>query len=489
MQCRMPAQTFSGEDYRPITAVMYIENIEEIAEDARRDDAGKARMCRVAFYNGLRGAAAQWFNGLDMETQLDWEKVKEAFKRRYAMSERDRPPSLPYNQRSRIQYPQQPYYQQLESEISCYNCLEPGHYANQCPYAQVPLEQRQANRNEARRRYNGRQQQFHQVNQAPPNPEQPPSHPPPAARRDRPGLDQRTTPNPTRCGCTERQQTPPPPARPMAPRSQQPSRANREEMKVDRQETIGRSQRYKEAEEENRPRRVQEPQQRNARFDQEEEREKRRPAATRRRSFELPPPIIAMVGCPRFDISQILSAKVTLTVGQLLDISPSLRQQVLDDIEPSEPPVRKRANQEPLQGIGAPSTAICVSQEEPETLRMPPGNEDTPLGSYTTSWVDNQSLPRTLISSKTSVDLISPPTVKRLRLQPRHTRKPILNLRAAGYRLPPVTECVDITVEVDGVEIMVMAYVASIGVEYDLLLSGIWMEAVESEEGEYEFFA
>jgi hypothetical protein len=66
------AQTFSEENYKPIVVMMYIESIEERADSSGRDTVGKERFCCVAFYNGLRGKASQWFESLELEVQSDW---------------------------------------------------------------------------------------------------------------------------------------------------------------------------------------------------------------------------------------------------------------------------------------------------------------------------------------------------------------------------------------------------------------------------------
>jgi hypothetical protein len=81
------SQTFTGMNYKPIEVEMFIESVEEIAENSGRDASGKDRLCRLVFYNGLRGAAAQWFKGLELEVQRDWNQIKEAFNKRYAIAE------------------------------------------------------------------------------------------------------------------------------------------------------------------------------------------------------------------------------------------------------------------------------------------------------------------------------------------------------------------------------------------------------------------
>jgi hypothetical protein len=65
------AMTFSGENYKPVMVVMYIDSVEVIAENSGQDTAGKARIYRVMFYNGLQEKAKDWFDNLEMNIQID----------------------------------------------------------------------------------------------------------------------------------------------------------------------------------------------------------------------------------------------------------------------------------------------------------------------------------------------------------------------------------------------------------------------------------
>ncbi|KAI9764732.1 MAG: hypothetical protein M1840_008124, partial [Geoglossum simile] len=76
-------------------------------------------------------------------------------------------------------------------------------------------------------------------------------------------------------------------------------------MEIDPQETTGRAQSER-AEE---PRRIQEPQRRNARYQAEEESGGRRTVITRRKPHELPPPIKAIVGQERFNVDTIMNSE------------------------------------------------------------------------------------------------------------------------------------------------------------------------------------
>ena len=70
--------TFTGINYTPIEVEIFIDSIEDLAQ-LRTDASGKDRVRKIAFFKGLKGAATQWFLGLPLETQRDWELSKKAF--------------------------------------------------------------------------------------------------------------------------------------------------------------------------------------------------------------------------------------------------------------------------------------------------------------------------------------------------------------------------------------------------------------------------
>jgi hypothetical protein len=58
----------------------------------------------------------------------------------------------------------------------------------------------------------------------------------------------------------------------------------------------------------------------------------------------------------------------------------------------------------------------------------------------------------------------------------------------ASDHFVPVTECVDITVNVAGIEMPITVYITGIGVAYDLLLSKRWIEVIRLEEKVYKCY-
>lgn len=81
--------------------------------------------------------------------------------------------------------------------------------------------------------------------------------------------------------------------------------------------------------------------------------------------------------------------------------------------------------------------------------------------------------------------MISPGAVKKLGLRARPIKEKPWGIRLASDDLVEIKECVDLQVNVEGVESAVIAYMTGIGVTYDLLLSRRWMEAVGAQE-DYE---
>ncbi|KAI9764731.1 MAG: hypothetical protein M1840_008123 [Geoglossum simile] len=84
MNSNTPAQAFSRENHIPIAVEMYIKDVEQMAESSGRDEVSREKLCRLIFYNGLRGAAQQWCSQLDPTIQRDWKLLKDAFLQRFS---------------------------------------------------------------------------------------------------------------------------------------------------------------------------------------------------------------------------------------------------------------------------------------------------------------------------------------------------------------------------------------------------------------------
>jgi hypothetical protein len=224
--------------------------------------------------------------------------------------------------------------------------------------------------------------------------------------------------------------------------------------------------------------RIQKPQRRNVRHQTTIEPERPQAATPRRKPHELPPPIRAVVDQPRYSMEKFYNIKVDMTVGEVLDLSPVMRRLLAYGMKSSVLRVRK-SKAGPNRYV---VTAADKIVEEPNVVQELPKNDKIPTCLFITSWVNSIPLYRTLVDSGACVDLISPTTVQQLGLQPRPTGEPPWSLRVASDELVPVTECVDIPVNVAGIKMMVTAYITGLGGIYDLLLSRRWMEPMEAEE-------
>ena len=185
-----------------------------------------------------------------------------------------------------------------------------------------------------------------------------------------------------------------------------------------------------------------------------------------------------MVGHERFNTAKILEAPVTLKVRELFDIAPIVRRQIANEMKSSEP--RRR----PERQVQA-EPATVVNREvvsEPAVTRTVPKHKVIPECLYITAWINGRALPRTLVDSGAVVDLISPRAVQKAELRPRPIQEEPWGIRLASDDLVEIKECVDIQVNVAGVEMPITAYVTGIGVTYDLLLSRRWMEGIGAQE-------
>jgi hypothetical protein len=86
------------------------------------------------------------------------------------------------------------------------------------------------------------------------------------------------------------------------------------------------------------------------------------------------------------------------------------------------------------------------------------------------------------VDSGAVVDLISPRAVEKIGARPRPITEEPWGIRLASDDLVEIRECVDIAVNVEGVEMLVTAYITGNGVTYDLLLSRRWLEGVGAQE-------
>jgi ribosomal protein L44E len=153
------------------------------------------------------------------------------------------------------------------------------------------------------------------------------------AQRERSRNDQRVNPYPTQVPQHQRCQTPPPRQVPLQAETRSQTRNNlpSSEIETETQATIGRSQQQRATQ-------VQEPQRRNARFQQAVgEQEEERVVTTRRKPHELLPPIRGIISHDQFTPDSILEASIILKFRQLLDVALVVRRQIAVSMKSSIP--------------------------------------------------------------------------------------------------------------------------------------------------------
>jgi hypothetical protein len=162
-------------------------------------------------------------------------------------------------------------------------------------------------------------------------------------------------------------------------------------------------------------------------------------------------------------------------------VAPVVRRQIAVSMKSSIPRNQVPKNrQEPAEA--AASAGQVVDIQELTVLQTIAKKEKVPTCLYITAWVNNQPLKRTLMDSGSAVNLIGPAMVRQLGLSPRPTTETSWNLRVASDYLIPITEEVEMNVNVVGMAIKTVAFILGSGVAYDLLLSRSWMESVGAIE-------
>ena len=84
------SQTFSGVGYKPIHVKMYVRSVEKIAVWVGKDKQDTEELYQLTFYNGLRGEARQWFDGLELGIQEDWGSLKKEFNKKFGLADTDK---------------------------------------------------------------------------------------------------------------------------------------------------------------------------------------------------------------------------------------------------------------------------------------------------------------------------------------------------------------------------------------------------------------
>ena len=64
--------------------------MEKIIEWVGKNKQDIKEICQLTFYNGLRGEARQWFDGLMLDIQENWELLKKEFTKKFSLADTDK---------------------------------------------------------------------------------------------------------------------------------------------------------------------------------------------------------------------------------------------------------------------------------------------------------------------------------------------------------------------------------------------------------------
>ena len=195
-------------------------------------------------------------------------------------------------------------------------------------------------------------------------------------------------------------------------------------------------------------------------------------------------PINWMKGQVPFTIQDALSEhspSLNITLPQLLDCLPRLRQDPAELLRSSVPRVRKRKQRENCAMV--PQVALHSSKQtlgNRVVSEAAPGSDNNIECLYIEAWVRNYLVPEVLVDAGAMLDLISSQLVAKLKLQ----RFPVsgLGMRLADDRLVILRNYVWIDVVVAGILARIKAYEVTVSQTYQLLHSQRWLRRVRVVE-------
>ncbi|KAI9836020.1 MAG: hypothetical protein M1819_001631 [Sarea resinae] len=371
------------------------------------------------------------------------------------------------------------------SYMTCYNCMEKGHYSDECPHQRVSKLQWDANMQEVAR----------QRDQAKANRPTPKAAPAASAALE------------TNCGILEHDMPAMPVTRTQAQRAHRTGRGQPYEPR----EIVPPNEQYMElppsgdrgmrdAPEAPEQHLEYGPNQTGVTPQQQTATQTRnaRTTGTRtetRKNFEMPAPIHMLGEGERFDLSAAFNGMhVNLPLSQLLDSSPQLRRQLAYQLQSSivrrRGPNRARQTATPNQSIPEASNAVPRilkrgEKNEKNEIARPPkivseAKDDGTLAKviYITAWIGEVMTAKALVDSGAVVELISQDLVRRIPGVVEHPTDGNWRIRLANDSTHTLTTYVWIPVNVDGVLTTLRAFVIPGGTGYDLLLSRTWHRRV-----------
>jgi hypothetical protein len=184
-------------------------------------------------------------------------------------------------------------------------------------------------------------------------------------------------------------------------------------------------------------------------------------------------PINLASGRERFDIREFLyNTHITMPIYQLLDRSPQIRAQMAKQLQSSR--ATRRGKQVRFTPGTAHAAQLAIEDAEDE--------EGQATCLYVEATVDGIQVTRVLVDTGAVVELISPSLVHRLRNKTVHRMTENWSLRLADDRTVAITNYVMLEVVVGGVRAVIRAYVMGANQTFELLLSKSWMQRVRAIE-------
>ncbi|KAI9884923.1 MAG: hypothetical protein M1823_003270, partial [Watsoniomyces obsoletus] len=147
--------------------------------------------------------------------------------------------------------------------------------------------------------------------------------------------------------------------------------------------------------------------------DDDDDPPRRRPAAGPRelvpvRPPKANPPIRAIEGEERYTINEALGQEVSLTMKQLLDISPPARKQMAFALQLATPRYRRvRVPQSTVRPAGAVNHAVAAGSRPPVVSTKAHQDDNQASLFFITAWVNDIPVDNTLVDGGSMVDLIS----------------------------------------------------------------------------------
>lgn len=209
------------------------------------------------------------------------------------------------------------------------------------------------------------------------------------------------------------------------------------------------------------------------------------PRTPKRRIPPKPPaPIKALEGQQRYNVKETLTAPVSITLAQLLDLSPQVRRQMAFMMRSTITRQRKPRVRAPSAAAALDSSTL--SAQPPAVTSHAFADDDQATVMYITGWVKDVEIRRILVDSGSVVELIGRKLLKQIPGIMIHKAQEGWGIRLANDAIVKLTEYCWLPVNISGIMATVKAYIVDVDSGYELLLSKRWMRRVRAIEDHQE---